>query len=140
MTENSGSGTWVAGIGLGILIGGFFAFLIMRQKAQATSQALLPAIPCAPCPTCPPYPTVPADAPPENRQAEIISVVPVQSCTYPVPSTLPPSFSPPPQIPTIVNEEVWDIKKDQRGRVEKIIVHRQVKPAGQVSTADGNTA
>lgn len=114
MADNDNNGFVLLGIGL--ILGTIFTYIFLTHKGTA-SQAPPTQIQYLPFP----YPQSAQPNPPANPD-NIISVVPVPSCT-------PPALIPP-HIPTIQNDETWDIKKDRRGRLDKIIVHRQVKPAG----------
>ena len=114
MADNDNNGIVILGIGL--LLGTIFTYIILHRGSPAPP----PQIQYLPFPyprSAQPDPSVPGN---------IISVVPV-------PSWNPPSCTPsliPPPIPTIQNEETWEIKKDKRGRLDKITVHRQVRPLG----------
>jgi len=121
MAENDNSRIII--LGVGIILGTLFTYLLLKNREPAApAAALAPHIQYIPqyipqqCPPCPPCPQVPASTPPPTG---IISVIPVPSCNTPVP----------PAIPTIENEETWEIKKDKKGRLDKITVHRQVRSA-----------
>ena len=115
MADDNNNGLVLLGIGL--ILGTLFTYLLLRKHGD--TPAPQPQIQYIPqyipqqCPQCPPCPQVPASAQPPG----IISVIPVSSCN-------------PPIVPTIQNDETWEIKKDRRGRLDKITVHRQVRPLG----------
>jgi len=119
MADNDNSGLVL--LGLGLILGTLFTYLILKKKGDAPSPQpqiqYFPQYSPQQCPPCPPCPQVPASAQPPG----IISVIPVPSCA---PSCTPPA------VPTIQNDETWEIKKDKRGRLDKITVHRQVRPLG----------
>lgn len=111
MADNDNSGLML--LGMGIIIGTIFTYIMLRKRGDApVSQPQIQYIP-HPCPPYPQLPALPA-TPPSN----IISFVPVPSasCT-------------PASVPGIQNEETWEIRKDKRGRLDTIKVHRQVKPS-----------
>lgn len=95
--------------GVGIVVGSFFTFLILKGKEQQPAQ----------------QPTLsPADM--RNMPAIIRAPQIPQDTDQPVP--VMQSQIPEPTLQALHNEEVWEIKKDIRGRLESITARRKVMP------------
>lgn len=121
MAEDSNSGAWLGvGIGIGILVGGFFAFLILKaQKTEA--QVLAQAAPHVPVYTSPAYyqqpPLIIREVQP---QPQIQSIAPVLQPAVQVQSMDPAATS-------YKNNEDWIIERGERGRLKKIKVIRDAR-------------
>ena len=110
MDNNSSStSSTVIVFGVGIILGGFMVYVIMQtRQPQTTTLAMKPAY-------VPQYVSVavPSLQPstPQVQQAHGLQ-----------------SQHVPPPIPSLQNEEEWEIKKDERGRLKSVSVHRKVSP------------
>lgn len=107
MTENEHNGTGIIIFGVGALLGAFMAYLIMRKREQQTAPATMAPHPYAMQPVMipPPVPQMP-----EIRTVQV-PVIPSQE---------------PEAVQALENEETWELKKDKRGRLDSIIIHRKV--------------
>lgn len=107
MENNSGSGSGtIITLAVGMILGGFLVYVIMQtRQQQTTTLAMKPAY-------VPQYVSVavPSLQPstPQVQQAQGLQSQPV------------------PPIPSLQNEEEWEIKKDERGRLKSVSVHRKV--------------
>ncbi len=114
--ENSNSGGWFgAGFGLGLIVGGFFIYVLVKSKA--TQPVLQTA---SPAPALPPinlYPTFSFKEPP------------------PVPQIAPPPVPvPQPQVAepvtTFKNNEKWLIDRNEKGVIRSLQIIRDAKVNG----------
>lgn len=109
MENNSGSGSGtIITLAVGMILGGFLVYVIMQtRQPKTTTSAMNPAY-------VPQYVSVavPSLQPstPQVQQAQGLQSQPV------------------PPIPSLQNEEEWEIKKDERGRLKSVSVHRKVSP------------
>lgn len=106
--SSSGSGTVIA-LAVGVILGGFIVYVIMQNRQpQTTMLATQPAY-------VPQYVSVavPSLQPstPQVQQAQGLQSQPA-----------------PPPIPSLQNEEEWEVYKDDKGRLKRISVHRKVSP------------
>lgn len=153
--DNDSSGTGIIILGVGILVGAFTAFLILKGREQqapavAVQQPYILAVPSSTSQN--------ADMNAElqrlyaelqrlrQENAELRTHLQIAAPQGPVITPTPqhaPVPAPAPQITAapktetktktvqaIQNEEEWIIKKDKRGRLEGITVHRKVMPIG----------
>jgi hypothetical protein len=149
--DNESGGTGIIIFGVGILVGAFTAFLILKSREQqapavAAQQPYILAVPSSTSQN--------ADMSAElqrlyaelqrlrQENAELRTHLQIAAPQGPVITPTPrhaPVPAPAPQITAvpkaetktvqaIQNEEEWIIKKDKRGRLEGITVHRKVMP------------
>jgi len=118
--------------GIGVIVGGLFAFIILKSR--------------------PVQPATLGMSQPQTPQ--YIQPMFIQAYPQYAPQYVPPPYSPLSQVPSptvqptlaaqqtpapllvtqtkpgLQNEEEWVVKKDKRGRLEGITVHRKVTPVG----------
>lgn len=93
--------------GVGIVVGSFFTYLILKGKEQQPAQQ--PTLSSAAMRNMPGVIRAP-QIPQDTEQPEMQSQIPE------------------PTLQALHNEEVWEIKKDNIGRLESIIARRKVMP------------
>lgn len=109
-SSNSGSGTIIA-LAVGMILGGFLVYVITQSRQQqASTLAMQPAY--VPQYVSVAVPSLPST--PQVQQAQGLQSQPV-----------------PPPIPSLQNEEEWEIEKDEKGRLKKVSVHRKVRPLAE---------
>lgn len=117
--------------GLGVIVGGLFAYIILKSREQiqpATVSMSNPQIPQYIQPLiiqalpqyAPQY--IPQQPVPQLSQIPFPAGQQTQQTASPVPIAQ--------AKPGLQNEEEWVVKKDKRGRLEGITVHRKVTPVG----------
>ena len=118
--ENSNSGGWFgAGFGLGLLVGGFFIYILVKSKA---TQPVLQTANPQPIPALPPinlYPTFSFKEPPPVPQIAL----------PPVPAPVPqPQVAEP--VTTFKNNEKWLIDRNEKGIIRSLQIIRDAKVNG----------
>lgn len=125
MVDNSNSGGWFgAGFGLGLLVGGFFVYVLV--KSQETKPAVLQT--AQPAPAMPPinlYPTFSFKEQPPVPQIAPPPVPLTQTVPAPVPT---PQIAEP--VTTFKNNEKWLIDRDEKGVLKSLQIIRDAKING----------
>lgn len=105
MENNSGSGSGaIITLAVGMILGGFLVYVIMQtRQPQTTASSMQPAY-------VPQYVSVAVPSLPSATQVQQAQ-----------------GLLPPP-IPSLQNEEEWEIHKDEKGRLKRVSVHRKVSP------------
>lgn len=130
MAENNGGSGGALIFAVGTLFGAFLVYLVMKSREQPVQTASM-APPPVPQYIQPPQPLVmqpiiiPSFAP---AQPQILSIPPPQIAPSPPPQIIAAPKAEPKAVQAIENEEEWIVKKDKRGRLEGITVHRKVMP------------
>lgn len=117
MSEQNNSGVWLGlGMGIGILIGGFFIYAILksRQQQAAQMQTMQPPYPNPyPLPAINVYPVIKESV----SQPQGIQTQSVPSAPQAVPM----------KITAYKNNEHWEIERSKDGAIKGINVVRDVK-------------
>ena len=123
MVDNSNSGGWFcAGFGLGMLVGGFFIYVLVKSHAAQPSvlqtmksQPAIPPINLYPTFNFKDSPPVPQITPPPP--------------TYPVPAPVITQQASEP-VTTFKNNEKWLIDRDDKGVLKSLQIIRDAKING----------
>lgn len=153
MSNERGAGADIIILGVGILAGAFMTFLFLKgkehpQTSLAAQQPQILMIP-SPMPQYAEYEHMSAEL--QRLDAELrrmrqenselraqlqiaapqgpVMTVPAVKEKPPIRNENPRKDSPG-KLQALQNEEVWELKKDKRGRLEGITVHRRVSPVG----------
>lgn len=126
--ENSNSSGWFgAGFGLGLLVGGFFIYVLVKSKA---TQPVLQTANSQHAPALPPinlYPTFSFKEPPPVPQIAYPPVPVPVPVTVPVPVPQPQVAEP---VTTFKNNEKWLIDRNEKGVIKSLQIIRDAKVNG----------
>jgi len=127
VVENSNSSGWFgAGFGLGLLVGGFFIYVLVKSKE--TQPAVLQTSNPQQAPALPPinlYPTFSFKEPPPVPQIASLPVPLSPIAPAPVPQSQIAE-----QVTTFKNNEKWLIDRDEKGVLKSLQIIRDAKING----------